>query len=160
MYSGEFDGEIRELHEIMHRMKRIMSSRSGKGNSRAEHDLLFAIKCCMEMENSEVTRVSSVVKHMDVPAPLVSRGLKSLEELEWIFRETDPDNRRNTLIFLTTAGKEMAAKIEKERHEFLLAVISHMGHEETRRMNEDMNLFLDSIEAVFREMETSKESEE
>lgn len=41
----------------------------------------------------------------------IARSVRKLEELELIYKEIDPDNRRKYILHLTDSGKELAKKI-------------------------------------------------
>ena len=57
--------------------------------------------------------VSTIARNMHQPMPAVSRALRQMEQDGHIVRETDPRDRRKTLVRLTTAGE--AARLATEQ---------------------------------------------
>ena len=49
--------------------------------------------------------VSDIARYMHQPMPAVSRGLRAMEQDGHITRETDPNDRRKTLVRITPEGE-------------------------------------------------------
>lgn len=121
---------VRELHAI--RRPKILKLIPGLNNG--EVWILGAIWGLAREKHLDRIRVSDLVKVMHCPAPAVSRQLKSLESRAFILRETDPDDRRNTLVSLTDAGIEKAREMEADLNEFARGVYEKMGAEDTEEL--------------------------
>ena len=121
---------VRELHAI--RRPKILKRIPGLNNG--EVWILGAIWGLERERQMERIRVSELVKMMHCPAPAVSRQLKSLESRSFILRETDPEDRRNTLVSLTDAGIAKAKEMEACLNEFARGVYERMGAEDMEEL--------------------------
>ncbi len=86
-------------------------------------------------------RVSDLVRAMEIPAPLVSRTLKSMEEKGWIWRETDRNDRRSTLVLSTAEGREKKDEVCRRSQKLMDMVGERFGREK-----------MATLEALFEEM--------
>ena len=57
--------------------------------------------------------VSDIARYMHQPMPAVSRGLRAMEQDGHITRETDPGDRRKTLVRITPEGSAPAAQTSR-----------------------------------------------
>jgi DNA-binding MarR family transcriptional regulator len=81
-------------------------------------------------KNEQKVYVSSIVRNMQRPAPVISRALKSLESEGWIVREVDVADRRNTIVKLTDEGEELLGRVDERMREFAGEVFREYGEEE------------------------------
>lgn len=90
--------------------------------------------------------VSELAKRMRVMLPSASRTLKTLEERGLIYREADPESRRNTCISLTKKGEEVRAKCMEAIGTLMERVIDRMGKEDMEKLIELAKRFSGLIE--------------
>lgn len=80
--------------------------------------------------------VSDLAKRMRVMPPSASRTLKTLEERGLIYREADPQSRRNTCISLTEKGEEVREKCMETIGALMERVIDRMGKDDMEKLIE------------------------
>ena len=75
--------------------------------------------------------VSEIAKSLDLPMSAVSRILRRLEyELHYIIRQSDPKDRRNTLVSLTEIGEREYHEIFAYAREFVSRIFQCLTEEE------------------------------
>lgn len=94
--------------------------------------------------NGRGVKVSWLVKKARVPAPAISRTLRTLEQKGFIERTVDKDDRRNTFVSLTEAGTAINREIDGIMEGFADAVFGNMGEETMQRMNGYLKQFLET----------------
>lgn len=66
---------------------------------------------------------TEIARHLELPAPAVSRRVEALERLSLIARALDPNDARRHVLSLTAAGRtrlaEAATTVERETESFL-----------------------------------------
>lgn len=86
-----------------------------------------------EADGSGVS-VSEIVGELNVPAPAVSRSLRSLEEKDYVLRYTNKKDRRNTCVELTDQGEAVLEESMEIMCDLGDAVFRQMGEEDMERM--------------------------
>ncbi len=94
------------------------------------------------------------VTHMDPGA--LSRQLSSLEELGWIVRSTDQNDKRITNVALTKQGKQQVEKSLPKRVAFIERALSDLPDTQLRQLMESM-IQLESRFNAIRDQETAIE---
>lgn len=77
-------------------------------------------------------KTAEVIHHTNLEKMQVSRAVSSLEEAGIIKRSTDDDDRRNRVLALTPAGRQLVRKIVPlvlAREQFLLEALDEQEHE-------------------------------
>lgn len=92
-------------------------------------------------------KVSWLVKKSHVPAPAISRTLRSLEQKGFIERTADKEDRRNTFVSLTEAGAAVNREIDSIMEGFADAVFGNMGEETMQKLNGYLRQFLETSRA-------------
>lgn len=64
----------------------------------------------------KILRVKELAYYMNVSASAVSQMLAKLEQLEYVVRTIDEDNRRQTVLHLLERGETMLEELEQKRH--------------------------------------------
>ena len=90
--------------------------------------------------------VSELARAMRQPMPLVSRGLRLLEQDGHILRETDPNDRRKTLVRITPEGAAPALR-EQAISGYFSRVMARLTPEELAQMVALKDAFLAAIVA-------------
>lgn len=100
--------------------------------------------------------VSDLAKRMRVMPPSASRTLKTLEERGLVYREADPESRRNTCISLTEKGEEVRAKCMEAIGALMERVIDRMGKEDMEKLIELGNRLSGLVEEEINLMKKSE----
>lgn len=143
-----------ELHGLIHYMGRLRET-SARGVRAA---LAQAPKCRFGMlERLHYTiqthgkdgaiYVSELARAAKKPLPAVSRALRLLEQDGMAERQTDPKDRRKTLVRITPAGQEALRAGEEALNAFFSRVMARMDPEQLAQMMELRNVFIDALEA-------------
>lgn len=143
-----------ELHGLIHYMDRLRET-SARGVRAA---LAQAPKCRFGMlERLHYTiqthgkdgaiYVSELARAAKKPLPAVSRALRLLEQDGMAERQTDPKDRRKTLVRITPAGQEALRAGEEALNAFFSRVMARMDPEQLAQMMELRNVFIDALEA-------------
>ena len=78
--------------------------------------------------------VSEIVSELQVPAPAVSRSLRSLEEKDYVLRYVNKKDRRNTCVELTGQGEAILEESMEIMSDLGEAVFRQMGEEDMERL--------------------------
>ena len=143
-----------ELHGLIHYMGRLRET-SARGMRAA---LAQAPKCRFGMLerlhyaiqtycSDGAIYVSDLARAAKKPLPAVSRALRLLEQDGMAERQTDPQDRRKTLVRLTPAGQEALHAGEEALNAFFTRVMARMKPEQLAQMMELRNVFIEALEA-------------
>ena len=91
--------------------------------------------------------VSELARAMRQPMPAVSRGLRLLEQDGHILRETDPNDRRKTLVRITPEGEQARLAGEQAISSYFSRVMARLTPEELAQMVALKDAFLAAIVA-------------
>lgn len=91
--------------------------------------------------------VSDVARAVRQPMPAVSRGLRQMEQDGSIVRETDPNDRRKTLVRITPQGEQARLQSEQALSEHFARIMARLTPEQIDQMNALRGALLDAIEA-------------
>ena len=91
--------------------------------------------------------VSDVARAVRQPMPAVSRGLRQMEQDGSIVRETDPNDRRKTLVRITPQGEQARLQSEQALSEHFARIMARLTPEQIDQMNALRGVLLDAIEA-------------
>ena len=143
-----------ELHGMIHYMGRLREA--SKRGMRAA--LATAPKCRFGMlerldysirtyGSHSAIGVSKLAHHVQQPLPAVSRGLRLLEQDGMVIRQTDPQDRRKTLVRITPAGQEALRGCEAALNDYFARVMARIDPERLAQMMELRNVLMDALEA-------------
>jgi len=135
----------KKLITSVHRFKKEKTELILFNLSQSEFFMLQIIKHSKKNEKPGIF-VSELAKKLRVSAPAVSRMLGSLEERQFISRQIDLEDRRNTLVIITSQGEKVLKESEATMDDFTGRVISHMGYEKVAELLELFNSFVDVME--------------
>ena len=91
--------------------------------------------------------VSDVARAVRQPMPAVSRGLRQMEQDGSIVRETDPNDRRKTLVRITPQGEQARLQSEQALNDYFARIMARLTPEQIDQMNALRGALLDAIEA-------------
>ena len=107
--------------------------------------ILKAVRAASEQKRGEQSvRVADIIQEMQVLAPTVSRGLKSLEERGLVTRRVDEKDRRNTFVELTPEGHTLLNDIENIMEDFAEAVFQRVGTASFEQLNQSMRVLVNA----------------
>lgn len=138
--------EIAKLFECAGRFRKLNIGFMLPDIPRIEVHILMGIEKCVEKNNGEKVKVSYVVETTKMPAPAVSRALKSLEEKELIVRTVDCKDRRNTFVEVTPRGIDMLDEVNRTMKEFGDAVFERLGEDDMKALTDAMEKLLEIAE--------------
>ncbi len=126
-----------ELMRGIHRLGQLGRKLSFLPLSRGE----YCILCLLSHMSREgkLVYVSYLACHMEVSPPAISRLLRGLEKKGYISRETGIKDRRNTMVCLTEAGKDILSQSEEALRCFVEDLISAFTEEKTNQLIELIN---------------------
>lgn len=133
----------KEFFEIMSAMKKLNLSSVLGVMTHPEFATMKVIHSCCD---NGKTRVSDIVNKLRVPAPAVSRNLRTLEKKGFIDRTVDRNDRRNTFVIITPEGEREYRKTMKEIDAFAESVFAQMGENSAKQMNAYFRQLLDAAE--------------
>ena len=84
--------------------------------------------------------------------------MRSLEEKDLIYRETDSKDRRNTFVRLTDAGKKILKQSEQEMNDLVEAALLNMKQEDMERLLDYLDEFQTRMQTELEKRKKRKES--
>ena len=91
--------------------------------------------------------VSEIARAVRQPMPAISRGLRTMEQDGSIVRETDPNDRRKTLVRITPQGEQARLQSEQALNDYFARIMARLTPEQLAQMNALRGVLLDAIEA-------------
>ena len=96
---------------------------------------------------------------MHQPMPAVSRGLRAMEQDGHITRETDPGDRRKTLVRITPEGERARSANEQAMNAYFARIMARLTPEELAQANAVKDALLAAIEAENESMQQTRKGE-
>lgn len=97
--------------------------------------------------------VTQLTQHFRKPMPVISRGLRQLEEDGLIQRESDPTDRRKTLVRVTPKGYQDSRLCEEALSDYFDCVMARLTPEQLAQMTALKDVLMNAIEAENAERE-------
>lgn len=143
----ETDRLIDDLDASVSMLGRLFTARHGEmccesGLSSAQLLLMRALG-----EIDRPLKVSDVASALGVKAPAASTMVEGLERKGMLARQSDPDDRRVSLLSLTDAGRDALAEAEEERREHLRRYASILSEEDIRTLVRIHKTLIDAMVA-------------
>ncbi|NEK56856.1 MarR family transcriptional regulator [Geodermatophilus sabuli] len=120
--------DLTRLRMTLGRLGRVLRQQNDDGLSYALVSLLFAIA------RSEPVTAGELAISEGVSPPSVTRSLNRLRKLGYVNRESDPSDRRASLISLTEAGNRERAAILKTREIWLTEHLARLTAEDVTQL--------------------------
>lgn len=152
-----------ELRGLIHYIGRLREA-SARGVRAALADapkcrfgMLERLQFAIEQHGKDGTiYVSDLARAAKKPLPAVSRALRLLEQDGMAERQTDPHDRRKTLVRITPAGQQALQACEQELNAYFARVMARMEPEQLDRIMELRNVLIDALEAETAAMTRNK----
>ncbi len=112
-------------------------------NTEGENDKISASTgyVLLNIDNENGTPATKIAPQLGLETRSLTRILKNLEDMGWVYRETGKDDKRYVKIFLTDLGKQKREIARKAVREFNFFVKENISQEK-------LNVFLDVINEI------------
>ena len=80
------------------------------------------------------------------PLPAISRGLRTLEQDGLAQRQTDPNDRRRTLVRIPPKGEDSRLICESRLNDYITGIMNDLGEEFCQQFAKDAETLLQAIE--------------
>ncbi len=142
-----------ELFKSMNQFRKLhMGDMMPGGLSRAD---FFTLNCIMDAEEGKIT-ISKLASKSRVLPSAISRTLRGLEEQQYVERNVDKGDRRNTYVTLTDEGRAITLQGRRIMRDFGQAVTSRLDENDLKQLIG----YLDEIYQISKtEIEARKQSD-
>ena len=89
--------------------------------------------------------VSDLAREVHQPLPAISRGLRQMEADGLLIRETDPADRRKTLVRITPKGYNACQQCETALSDYFSSVMARLEPEQLAQLNALRGVLMDAI---------------
>lgn len=124
------------LFQAMSQFRKLKFSDMFPNISRAE---FFTMSMIMDKGEEGKVTISELAAKAHVLPPAMSRTLRGLENKGYVERNVNKDDRRNTYVELTEAGKEITLRTRSTMRDFGHAVMNQVDEEEIKRLISYLN---------------------
>lgn len=90
--------------------------------------------------------LSALADREGITAPSMNRTVNSLEELGYLTRTEDPDDRRRVVIAITDAGRSVVAETTRRRDEWLASVLAGLDTDDRATLRRAAEVILREVE--------------
>lgn len=143
----EFSETQLQFFHLLNRLKKFHWSSQFQTLKPPEYVALYMIADYhSEHPDSPGLYVSKFASNLHISLPAASKSLKQLEQQGWLQRTVDPQNRRNTFISLTEAGKEVLDRETLYCAQQSNRVFQRFGLENASALLQELNRLLDLAE--------------
>lgn len=97
----------------------------------------------------EPSNLSSLARNLDVASSTAMRMVDRLIESGLVERRVPPENRRETRLLLTTAGKDVVESVTERRRRDLSAVVAQLPESELDDLTRAMALFASAADVLW-----------
>jgi DNA-binding MarR family transcriptional regulator len=87
------------------------------------------------------TRMGALAARFHTNQSTFSRSMEKIVTGGWVERTASPDNRREVLIALTPAGRELVDEVTRRRHEEITAILDRLTPSEQSSVKSALELF-------------------
>lgn len=135
---------VARLHTLSKRGMRMALA----GQPKCRYGMLQSLYNLIEQHGCDgAIYVSDIARQMHQPMPAISRGLRQMEQDGHIVRETDPKDRRKTLVRITPEGERARLAGEEAINAYFSRVMARLTPEQLAQMIAVKDAFLAAIEA-------------
>ena len=143
-----------ELHGLIHFMGRLRET-SSRGVRAALADapkcrfgMLERLHYAIQLYGSDgAIYVSDLARAGHKPLPAISRALRLLEQDGMAVRQTDPADRRKTLVRITPEGEQALHQCEQALEAYFARVMGRIQPEQLAQMMALRDALMDALEA-------------
>ena len=133
---------VARLHTLSRRGMRMALA----GQPKCRYGMLQSLYNLIEQHGCDgAIYVSDIARQMHQPMPAISRGLRQMEQDGHIVRETDPKDRRKTLVRFTPKGYEACRQCEAALGDYFSSVMARLEPEQLAQMEALRGALMDAI---------------
>lgn len=100
----EYITDREDMLNTLQRLQHIRFNELIKDLNQSEYIFLKILYKLIKKSGTNSVYVATIAKELEISTPAVSKMLKNLEKKQYIKREVDTLDRRNTFVFLTEKG--------------------------------------------------------
>ena len=133
---------VARLHTLSKRGMRMALA----GQPKCRYGMLQSLYNLIEQHGCDgAIYVSDIARQMHQPMPAISRGLRQMEQDGHIVRETDPKDRRKTLVRFTPKGYEACRQCEAALGDYFSSVMARLEPEQLAQMEALRGALMEAI---------------
>ena len=133
---------VARLHTLSRRGMRMALA----GQPKCRYGMLQSLYNLIEQHGcGGAIYVSDIARQMHQPMPAISRGLRQMEQDGHIVRETDPKDRRKTLVRFTPKGYEACRQCEAALGDYFSSVMARLEPEQLAQMEALRGALMEAI---------------
>ena len=133
---------VARLHTLSKRGMRMALA----GQPKCRYGMLQSLYNLIEQHGRDgAIYVSDIARQMHQPMPAISRGLRQMEQTGHIVRETDPKDRRKTLVRFTPKGYEACRQCEAALGDYFSSVMARLEPEQLAQMEALRGALMEAI---------------
>ena len=133
---------VARLHTLSRRGMRMALA----GQPKCRYGMLQSLYNLIEQHGCDgAIYVSDIARQMHQPMPAISRGLRQMEQDGHIVRETDPKDRRKTLVRFTPKGYEACRQCEAALGDYVSSVMARLEPEQLAQMEALRGALMEAI---------------
>ena len=133
---------VARLHTLSRRGMRMALA----GQPKCRYGMLQSLYNLIEQHGCDgAIYVSDIARQMHQPMPAISRGLRQMEQDGHIVRETDPKDRRKTLVRFTPKGYEACRQCEAALGDYFSSVMARLEPEQLAQMEALRGALMEAI---------------
>ena len=118
---------VARLHTLSKRGMRMALA----GQPKCRYGMLQSLYNLIEQHGCDgAIYVSDIARQMHQPMPAISSGLRQMEQDGHIVRETDPKDRRKTLVRITPAGERARKANEQAMNDYFARIMARLTPEQ------------------------------
>ena len=142
------DNTLEEFYKVLHRMHQCLPNFKKHGElSNVEFFILMEISLAIEEKGHGVT-LRDVIHCTDMTMSAASKKISILEKKGLVKRGVSERDRRSIDITLTPEGKALCQEEWRKKQEWMMAIISGLGEEDSKDLFRLFNKMLDVIENI------------
>ena len=133
---------VARLHTLSKRGMRMALA----GQPKCRYGMLQSLYNLIEQHGCDgAIYVSDIARQTHQPMPAISRGLRQMEQDGHIVRETDPKDRRKTLVRFTPKGYEACRQCEAALGDYFSSVMARLEPEQLAQMEALRGALMEAI---------------
>ena len=119
---------------LLRAVRRLRSQRVNTAATLSQLSALATVGKCGPLSAGEIAAVERV------QPPSMTKILASLESSGWVERSSHPDDRRQSIIAITSAGRELLAEESRARDEWLAKRLVEFSVEDLRKLSDALEV--------------------
>lgn len=147
---------VHKMFQFQYNMARISYWDIVDNLAKSEYILMRKIATCHE--NNHRLTLTQIAHELQLSNPAISRTVKNIEAKQWIVRENDEDDRRNSFVVLTPLGEAELKKASSVIHQVMQEALNKVGEKEMLEFFELGNTIHEAMLETFDDYRQQKQS--